>query len=220
MNKQQALSEFISSLSVDEFGYADLSDVDTPAGLPRACVFLRRMPADIMKSIKNGPTEEYAEEYRRANAEINTTGFMIEKFLFEKGYKAKMIHASVRTDKVNLMGIFPHKTAATRAGLGWIGKSCMLINKNFGPYIRIGTVLTDMPLKTAEPVVKSKCGKCRKCVEACPIKAICGNLWEPGMPRHDLFDAFACEMYKTRYFSDYNNGNNCGICASVCPFGK
>jgi epoxyqueuosine reductase QueG len=51
--------------------------------------------------------------------------------------------------------VLPHKTAATRTGLGWIGRHCLLITRKFGSWIRLGTVFTDMALSSGKPIERS-----------------------------------------------------------------
>ena len=93
-------------------------------------------------------------------------------------------------------GAFPHKTAAVRAGLGWIGRSALFVSPQFGPRVRLCTVLTDCPLpgaKTESSV--SRCKTCNRCVKACPARAISGVEYRPGMSRAELFDPEACSRH-------------------------
>jgi epoxyqueuosine reductase len=127
--------------------------------------------------------------------------------------------ASERTDTVNIKGDFPHKTAATRAGLGWIGRHCQLITRPFGSWIRLGTVFTDMALPCGPAITRHFCGRCMRCVEACPAKAIKGNAWYPGMPRERILDVQTCDQWKKEHYFLFHKGHNCGICSAVCPYG-
>ena len=96
-------------------------------------------------------------------------------------------------------GLFPHKTAATAAGLGWIGKTALFVSPEFGPAVRLATVFTDLDLPAGEPVTEGRCGDCTDCVDACP--AGCGRdvAWRAGMRRDELFDASACRHHMTQY---------------------
>jgi epoxyqueuosine reductase QueG len=127
--------------------------------------------------------------------------------------------ASDRTDPVNIKGDFPHKTAATRAGLGWVGRHCQLITRKFGSWVRLGTVFTDMELPSGSPVERSFCGRCIQCVEACPAGALKGNPWYPGLPREEILDVIICDHWKKENYYELHKGHNCGICSAVCPYG-
>ena len=82
--------------------------------------------------------------------------------------------------------------------------------------MRLATVFTDLELPAGEPVVESRCGACRDCVDACP--AGCGRdvLWRPGMARELLFDAGACRHHMTLFTGV--EAEICGICIAACPY--
>ncbi|WP_240193402.1 4Fe-4S double cluster binding domain-containing protein [Desulfobulbus alkaliphilus] len=177
------------------------------------------MQPHIMVGISNGPNQAYADEYGRVNARINRLSAALVDALVTRGYHATPLAASERTDTVGIRGDFPHKTAATLAGLGWIGRNCQLVTRAYGPWVRLGTVFTDLALPCGPPMQKSFCGHCLRCVEACPAKALQGNAWVPGIPREALLDVRACDQWKKEHYFAYHNGHNCGICAAVCPYG-
>ncbi|MCP4748350.1 MAG: epoxyqueuosine reductase [Desulfobacteraceae bacterium] len=206
------------------WGVADLRALDTPADengqrFPFAFSWAVPMNPRIMADIRKGPNQAYADEYATVNKDINTFATALAAEIKTRGFRAMALAASERTDKINLKGVFAHKTAATRAGLGWIGRNCQLITRPFGPWVRLGTVFTTMGLPSGPPAGKSFCGNCMRCVEACPAKALKGNAWHPGLPRDAILDATACDRFKKKYFYQYNKGRNCGICAAVCPYG-
>ncbi|MDO9527543.1 MAG: 4Fe-4S double cluster binding domain-containing protein [Syntrophales bacterium] len=222
---RELIAAILRKWHIEYFGIADLDGISTPADnngnqFPRAISFAVLMDPGIMASIRTGPNEQYAEEYRRVNDLINEIAVTLETTIRRAGFCGYMIPASDRTDPVNIKGDFPHKTAATRAGLGWVGRNCLLISKRHGPWLRLGTVLTDLPARCDLSVTKSYCGTCRKCVDACPAGALIGNAWQPGMPREDMLNVLKCDEWKKEYFFQFNEGHNCGICAAVCPFGK
>ena len=63
------------------------------------------------------------------------------------------------------------RAAASRAGLGWIGKSTMVLTPGHGPWMLLGSVVTDMKLATTPPMIRG-CGTCVACIPACPTSAI------------------------------------------------
>jgi len=209
---------------IELWGATDLSEFSTPKDVngqsyPFALSWAIPMNPQIMVSIQQGPNQAYADEYAKVNNRINEVTQMLVDKLQRQGFRAHGLAASERTDKVNIKGDFPHKTAATRAGLGWIGRHCQLITRKFGSWVRLGTVFTDMELTPGSPVERSFCGRCIRCVEACPAKALKGNAWYPGLPREELLDVETCDRWKKENYFEYHKGHNCGICSSVCPYG-
>lgn len=115
--------------------------------------------------------------------------------------------------------LFPHKTAATCAGLGWVGKSSLLINENFGPRLSWATILTDAPLNTEnEPVKESHCGQCRICVEACPANAINDVHWKCTKSYRCMINVNRCAGQLQKNLELYGE-YACGVCMLVCPKG-
>jgi epoxyqueuosine reductase QueG len=80
-----------------------------------------------------GPNRAYADEWARFNTRINALGADLAHEFRDRPYRALALAASERTDPTRIRGDFPHKTAATRAGLGWIGRNCQLVTGKFGP---------------------------------------------------------------------------------------
>ena len=114
----------------------------------------------------------------------------------------------------------PHKTVATRAGLGWIGKNCLLITEQYGPAIRLSSIVTDAPLKCGEPTEESRCGQCDACVRLCPAGALSGKLWKAGMEREQFFQREICKKTQIERMKA-NTGietDLCGLCFAVCPY--
>jgi epoxyqueuosine reductase len=218
------LTEWMETRKIRVWGAADLQAFSTPRdeggrGFPFAVSFAIPMNPDVMAGIRNGPNQRYADEYAGVNSLINELSKSLSHEIRSRGLRAGSVAASERTDTVNIKGEFPHKTAATRAGLGWIGRHCQLITNLYGPWVRLGTVLTDLELPCGPPAEREFCGRCTRCIEACPAKALKGNAWFPGMPREKLLDVLACDQWKKENYFQYHKGHNCGICSAVCPYG-
>jgi epoxyqueuosine reductase QueG len=168
---------------------------------------------------QDGPTARYFAEYGRANALLGRLGEQIARILIDAGYRARPFPATTeQIDKTTLSVKLQHKTVATRAGLGWIGKSGLLVTREYGPAVRLASILTDAELETSRPTDSSNCGDCRECVEHCPAQAIAGRNWEPGLPREQIYSAAAC-LQMAREFAGRTGikATICGICINVCP---
>jgi len=219
------LVKWLQSQGLTLWGAADLRAFATPGDprgrrFPFALSFAIPMDPHIMAGIATGPNQAYAEEYDRVNTLINHLAGRLVTAITGRGFRASALAASVRTDPVNIQGDFPHKTAATRAGLGWIGRNCQLITRKYGPWVRLGTVFTDLALACGPAVTRHFCGDCRRCVEACPAQALTGQAWYPGIPREELLSPATCDRWKKANYFAYHQGHNCGICAAVCPYGQ
>ncbi|MHC4394379.1 MAG: 4Fe-4S double cluster binding domain-containing protein [Planctomycetota bacterium] len=203
-------------------GFADISNL--PAEIRDSMKFAVSMAvaldASVINEISNGPTKRYYQEYKKANEFLSYLCKQTVDNLKRHGNNATAIEPTiVKLDFETLATNLPHKTVATRAGLGWIGKSALLITKEYGPAIRLATVLTDAEFEVAEPIEKSYCGDCDKCVTRCPVDAISGKTWKPGLKREVIYDAFKC-CDNTQNVSAKIGvvGYICGICINACPW--
>ncbi|MBT4485041.1 MAG: epoxyqueuosine reductase, partial [Candidatus Latescibacteria bacterium] len=164
-------------------GFADLSELraEVPHSLTYGISIAVALNQSVVARIVRGPTREYLEEYRRVNGLLNNLAAYAASTLEENGYKAYAIKSTVSSiDKElpeTLRTPLPHKTVATRAGFGWIGKNALLVTKQYGSAVRLASVLTDAELDTGCPANESRCGDCTECVDVCPVHAPSGRKW-------------------------------------------
>lgn len=211
-------------------GFADMGDlVKDHYPYRYAVVIGKRLDDAIIDGIEDGPTMVYYELYRSTNDELNLITAKISRFLEQNGIPCMQIKSTVQESDINedfkktLRVNFSHKMAATRAGLGWIGKTDLLVSERFGPRIRLATVLTNHKFdELGVPISDSRCGECDICVESCPGQAANGNLWDDTIDRDAFYDAFKCRdaCGKLSLAKLDKKVHICGICVSVCPYGK
>jgi epoxyqueuosine reductase QueG len=207
-------------------GFADIGDLRTglPDSMTSALSIAARLDASIISEIADGPTEQYYQEYRRVNEFLAHLSETTVEYLKGRGNRAAAIKPTVEgrdLDYGTLTTSLPHKTVATRAGLGWIGKSALLVTKEFGPAVRLATVLTDAEFEVGKAISSSRCGDCEKCVVHCPAKAISGRNWKLGLEREAIYDAFACCDTARKLAKRISLPSTlviCGICINVCPW--
>jgi len=226
MNKQEELTKILIDYGIAKVGYSNLEDLlpDEYKHLKSGITIAVRLSDQIISEIdaKNGPTHMYFHHYRTVNAFIDQATLKISTLLQQWGYLAMPVAASqtINKDGWNYTGLFPHRTGATRSGLGWIGKNCCLVTEEFGPRIRLGTVLTNMEFEYGKPIEESLCGECSLCVKACPAVALSGKKWHAGLDRQELLDPKACSDHMHSQYQHIGRGSVCGICVKTCPRGK
>jgi len=154
--------------------------------------------------------------YQIVNPRIDSISLMLAQSLDRAGFQAFVVPSSQTVDRTRLTGVFSHKLGAHLAGLGWIGKSALLITPDNGPRVRWGTVLTDAPLEAGTPM-EEMCRDCDACVKSCPAHAFTGQAFDKPRPRSEIFAAEACDNYLSKREAQHRA---CGMCVYICPFGK
>ncbi len=111
------------------------------------------------------------------------------------------------------------RAVAERAGIGWSGKNCSIITPEFGSYVYLGEMITNIPFEPDHPM-EDRCGSCNKCVDVCPT----GALVQGGQ-----LDAQKCIAFVTQtkgFLADEfreklgNRLYGCDTCQTVCPENK
>jgi epoxyqueuosine reductase len=229
-NLNDELEVYARSLGVDLFGVADLSTAKAYivnqggqflTSFPRSITLGMRLLDDVIDQLYNhgdlGIISVYRGLYTTVNASLDKAAYLVSKQIQNKCFHAYTIPASSMLNNGKLEAIFSHKVAANLAGLGWIGKNCLLITPEYGPRVRLATILTDAPLNTGSQI-ENRCGNCTKCTEICPSKAILGRAFLAEEPRGMRLNAELCDTYtenRIKVFGDVN----CGLCVYACPHG-
>lgn len=219
-NLTRELKAFLMENGAALVGCADLSEV-TSGDFNYGIAIVVPISPKIIGEILEGPTEGYFDEYHEVEEKLEKIALAGERFLVKKGYRAfAQTSKRIREDE-NWKTEMPHKTVATNAGLGWVGKNCLLVTEEFGSAIRLVSILTDAPLECGEPIRKSRCAGCRKCVEQCPAHALSGIEWNVNTKRDEMLDKIACrdkQVELTRKKIGIESEFLCGRCFAVCPF--
>lgn len=214
------------------YGFADLTGLidEKFDGHPYGISIGQKLSDKIVDGLCEGPTWEYWEHYNRVNEQLSKLTQHIGADLAAIDVDPIILEPTVSTEGKEfekyletLSVDISHKMVATRAGLGWIGKSDLFISSKFGPRLRLVSILIDQKIDSKfSPINKSKCGRCRICVEKCPANAANGKLWNIHVHRDEFFNAHKCrkkcgQLAKQRLNVDKRI---CGICVSVCPIGR
>ena len=199
-------------------GFADISCLELPITekFPFAICFAIRHDDEVVNLL---PNDELWNEMSSILTEKAKVIYQdLQKLLNSWGYQCNRIPSTTRIDELPIPGEeLPQKTIATLAGLGWIGKSSLLITPEYGPRVRLGALLTDMPLVTGTPVTQSRCGDCTACVDVCPAGAIKGNIWFQTTPRNEILDVSWCYNHLWSKRMSLGRRQLCGLCLKVCP---
>jgi epoxyqueuosine reductase QueG len=163
----------------------------------------------VLDTVKDRPTNIYKTHYRAANSLLDSIAFKLSRKINDMGYKSIPVAASFIIDWEKQTAHVSHKGLAELAGIGWRGRNNLVVNPDFGPAIRLASVLTDIPLNVDKPL-DFGCGDCYVCVEGCPAGAINENLED--------FDHIGC-FKKLREFAHHKSFGQyiCGICIKNCP---
>lgn len=167
---------------------------------------------DVLQDAEAGYVSRYAlgrDYHKLMRNRLQKLAERIHAVVGDFGYRAYVDSAPVL-----------EKALARNAGLGWIGKHTVLINRHAGSYFFLGELYTDLPLPVDEPA-SAHCGSCRRCIDICPTQAILGPY---------RLDAKRCISYLTIELRGSipedlraRMGNRifgCDDCQLVCPWNK
>ena len=229
-NRIKTLAE---SLGADYYGVADLTDAhdvilmqggSRVAEYPSAMVMGIGLLDTLVDLLPDRVDTAGAVLYRHytydvVNQALDQMALWVANTLQQEEFRAFPVPASKRTNDEHIAGIFSQKLAANRAGLGWIGKSCLLVTPERGPRVRWVSILTDAPLAPSGLPMEPRCGRCTACVDICPVHAFTGRPFSPDEPREARFNAAACDQY-FRELEGSGRPAVCGLCLYVCPYGR
>lgn len=232
MKSQIGKTEFIAQIQDWGASIVRVADTSKLAGIdtypedllesyPRAVSIAIRLSDSVIDEIDTQPTPLYSSHYSRVNALLDDIAIRATNLLQLNGAQAVPIPASQILDSEKWFSYISHKAVAIAAGTGWQGKSLLIVNPDFGPRIRLTTVLTNADLEPDSPI-KNRCGKCNLCKEHCPAGAILGvNTDGHYSTRSEAVNLEKCVHQVRDVFGELPNIAPliCGICIKVCPWG-
>ena len=210
MSIKEKLKDFLKDYNIRIVGFGNV-----PAGIekfeiakeyPRTIVFGYSISKEVLETINDHPTLIYKQHYKTVNWLLDQTAYHLVQFIEDQGAHAIAIPASQTVDWQNQKGHISHKLLAVEAGLGFIGKSGLVVNPQYGARVRYVSVLTDLEFEPDKKII-GDCGNCKKCINTCPAGAIS----EQGV---DLKKCLA----KLKEFARMPGIGQyiCGVCVKVC----
>ena len=114
----------------------------------------------------------------------------------------------------------PEVYSAAKAGLGFLGANSLIIDPDYGSYVFLGTVVTNLPFSSTEGEIK-RCIGCGRCQAACPGQAISNSCFEKG----DCFSEITQKkrpptQKQAEIMRKHKLLWGCDICQDVCPMNK
>jgi alternate signal-mediated exported protein len=186
---KQDMTERAREWGADLVGVADtqrLAGIGTrPAdlldGWPRAVCVAVRLADGVVDQVTHGPTALYSQHYIRVNAVLDDIATRLAAWLQSRGGRALPLPASQILCEEAFVSYLSHKAVGIAAGLGWQGKSLLLVTPQHGPRVRLVTVITDLMIAPPPPN-RRRCG-------ASPAAAGAALLF-PAKPSHRMTSVF------------------------------
>ena len=185
---------------------------DLPTDLPNVVVIANEMHHETIKTV---PSALSGAATGQGYSKDIIAVLSLTQYIRNLGYRAV---ASLNDTALSI-------PLAIQAGLGQYGRHGLLITPEYGPRVRIAKIFTDLPLNPDEPIdfgVTEFCNVCRRCSNACPVKAIPQD--EPSTERHSISNLSGVKKWTINADKCFkfwtNQGTDCSICIRVCPYNK
>ena len=165
----------------------------------------------------SAPSMVYQELYDTSNRIMDDMAYLLAKYItVEKKYRAiffpRDCYYNIEVLVKNPNAAFSHVIAGYYAGVGTIGDSHNLLTKEFGPRVRIVSIITDAPIEPDPMLREELCIHCKKCLSLCPAQCFTPREGEI----YDM-DKVKCTEYHVRLKDEHHWP--CGYCATLCPVG-
>jgi epoxyqueuosine reductase len=204
------VKSFVRGLGIDLVGVADLGRLagmpvgiaGIESGFPLKYRYAVVLGAQLGKLGMDAPASA-------VNLYLEKAALAVTAYFEKRGERTLTVHPDDEFDPVNRVGLLSLKVLAKGAGLGWQGRSLLIVSPEYGPVHRWIAVLTDTDLRADEPVA-NQCGDCTLCVDRCPSAALkFVPFADRPQRREDVLDIRACK-----------GDDSCRVCLVVCPWLK
>ncbi len=217
MELQCAIEDLFTLHADVIYGFADVSYSPFARKYRTALIFA--VPYGQQLTLDTYTEQGFEDGIRAAKTRLERISRQLEALLQKHG-AAHVAPPATQENETELLAPFSFKYAATRAGIGWIGKNDVVITRRYGPRVRLSAILIDAPLHCAMPILESGCpSDCFRGVEACPCQALYGVKWDASRLRSELIDYHRCNRMRSASISRLGRKNACGLCLAACPFG-
>lgn len=245
---QQELRDFAASIGVDKIGFTtaapfvDLKhllkqqqELNYQSGFEEENIELRTEPTLLLEEaasiiaiavaypsrMENAPTGKKGARrgiFCRASWGTDYHTVLREKLKEIEGFLVERVPGIKFRSMVDT-GELVDRAVAERAGIGWSGKNCSIITPEFGSYVYLGEMITNIPFAPDE-AIEDQCGECTLCIDVCPTGAIVQG---------GQLDSNRCVAFQTQTKGFLPNefrekiGNRiygCDTCQTVCPKNK
>jgi epoxyqueuosine reductase len=166
----------------------------------------------LWREFQTVPGHDSAVECLRVYYTLGETIIQLAAFIRSLGYPCKIEHPIGDSDLL-------HIPIGLKAGFGELGRHGSIIHPEFGPLFRMGSVITDLPMKTDHPIdagIAAFCDICKACRIYCPAKAIPDERSPEAGKDHLGNDRYVVDTGKC--FPYFAKHNYCSICLPVCVY--
>lgn len=245
---QQRFVEYAKSIGVDKIGFTTASpflelknrlrrqqELGYESGFEESDVNLRTEPLRLLPRAESIVSIALAYPSKMPNPPVGKKG--ARRGIFARASWGIDYHVAVRERLTKLehwlrehvedvevksmvdTGELVDRAVAERAGIGWSGKNCSIISPEFGSYIYLGELITNIPFVPDTPI-EDECGDCTLCLDVCPT----GALVSPGQLNSQRCIAYLTQT-KTALPDEFrmelgNRIYGCDTCQTVCPKNK
>ncbi|WP_296794234.1 hypothetical protein [uncultured Methanobrevibacter sp.] len=213
MFDEDFLKHYLINEGISKVGYTKVS-VDDFSNLNYGISLVLKLPKEAIEALLNDEFKEYWKIFHKQIDKLTEIALNTEKLIKDNGYDAfALTMQRNECDMEKLLSKLPYKTLATSSGLGWVGRSALFVCEEYGSAVALSGILTDMPLKIAEPITDSYCDDCEECQKACPVDAINPTKWNSRLNRSDIIDIDVCSQY---VIDQFKAGLGCSKCLCNC----